>query len=403
METTSSRRIAYLAVIGTGIAIVGAAAELPDGGNLPGSPGIFGALGPGAGTASGWLQVDNALPGFPGGAGNAGLFHGGGNLPGSPDGPNLEVAPQPQAEGTGYFPGSPIIIKSDDYMHWLQSRVDGPVWEAAPTPPPRADNDPGSPLALECLKGVTKCGAIAIVTGTTPAGAFGVVGCCAKEMIGASLEKLAVNLTEKLFEPPKPEPEPPKPPEPQPEPPKPPEPGEGSEDSRMTIDYTPHPDCRYEGCICEFQEWPCLDPDGPRPTEGLASKETAIESTGNAIATSIREFGIPVTIIPNAQAQFGDRLGVDAGYATQLFFVSPESGGLNNMVNYRNAEMDASWAGARVGADSGALDAMLVEIQDIPMSYGFGAPVVEHAKQRDYSDRFEGMQWPTYNSIRFFD
>ena len=87
---------------------------------------------------------------------------------------------------------------------------------------------------------------------------------------------------------------------------------------------------------------------------------------------------------PIPQTQYGDRqlvkrdlpfaindqekpIGVDAGYATQLFFVSPESGGLNNMVNYRNADMDAIWAKARVESDTAARDAMLAEIQDTLM------------------------------------
>lgn len=152
----------------------------------------------------------------------------------------------------------------------------------------------------------------------------------------------------------------------------------------------------------------------------VSEKETTLGPTVNAIATSMREVGFPVTLNPIPQTQYGDRqlvkrdlpfavndqekpIGVDAGYATQLFFVSPESGGLNNMVNYRNAEMDAIWAGARVEADSAARDAMLVEIQDILMNDVVWAPVVEYATQWAYSDRVKGMQWHADNSIRFFD
>ena len=152
----------------------------------------------------------------------------------------------------------------------------------------------------------------------------------------------------------------------------------------------------------------------------VSEKETTLGPTVNAIATSMREVGFPVTLNPIPQTQYGDRqlvkrdlpfavndqekpIGVDAGYATQLFFVSPENGGLNNMVNYRNAGMDAVWAGARIEADSGARDAMLVEIQDILMNDVVWAPVVEYATQWAYSDRVKGMQWHADNSIRFFD
>ncbi|NKB26138.1 MAG: hypothetical protein GKR99_00625 [Rhodobacteraceae bacterium] len=116
----------------------------------------------------------------------------------------------------------------------------------------------------------------------------------------------------------------------------------------------------------------------------VSEKETTLGPIVNAISTAMREIGFPVTLNPIPQTQYGDRqlvkrdlpfaindqekpIGVDAGYATQLFFVSPESGGLNNMVNYRNADMDAIWAKARVESDTAARDAMLAEIQDTLM------------------------------------
>ena len=134
----------------------------------------------------------------------------------------------------------------------------------------------------------------------------------------------------------------------------------------------------------------------------------------------MREIGFPVTLNPIPQTQYGDRqlvkrdlpfavndqekpIGVDAGYATQLFFVSPESGGLNNMVNYRNAEMDGIWSNARIEADSTARDALLVDIQEILMRDVVWAPVVEYATQWAYSDQVKGMQWHADNSVRFVD
>ncbi len=152
----------------------------------------------------------------------------------------------------------------------------------------------------------------------------------------------------------------------------------------------------------------------------VSEKETTLGPVVNSIATAMREVGFPVTLNPIPQTQYGDRqlvkrdlpfaindqekpIGVDAGYATQLFFVSPENGGLNNMVNYRNAEMDAIWAGARVEGDTATRNSMLVEIQDILMRDVVWAPVVEYATQWAYSDSVKGMQWHADNSVRFFD
>ena len=152
----------------------------------------------------------------------------------------------------------------------------------------------------------------------------------------------------------------------------------------------------------------------------VSEKETTLGPIVNAIATAMREAGFPVTLNPIPQTQYGDRqlvkrdlpfavndqekpIGVDAGYATQLFFVSPENGGLNNMVNYRNADMDAIWAKARVESDGASRDAMLIEIQDILMRDVVWAPVVEYSTQWAYSDGVSGMQWHADNSVRFFD
>ena len=152
----------------------------------------------------------------------------------------------------------------------------------------------------------------------------------------------------------------------------------------------------------------------------VAEKETTLGPIVNAIATAMREIGFPVTLNPIPQTQYGDRqlvkrdlpfavndqekpIGVDAGYAVQLFFVSPEAGGLNNMVNYRNAEMDARWSEARVEPDPAARDAMLATIQDTLMSDVVWAPVVEYNTQWAFSESLKGLQWHPDNSVRFFD
>ncbi len=152
----------------------------------------------------------------------------------------------------------------------------------------------------------------------------------------------------------------------------------------------------------------------------VAEKESVLGPTVNIIQTALREIGIPVTLDPLPQTQYGDRqlvkrdlpfaindqekpIGVDAGYAVQLFFVSADKGGLNNMVNYSNAIVDDTWAMARVEPDTAARDAMLVDIQNQLLADVAWLPIVEYQTQWAFSDSLSGMRWHPDNSIRFVD
>ncbi len=152
----------------------------------------------------------------------------------------------------------------------------------------------------------------------------------------------------------------------------------------------------------------------------VAEKETTLGPTVNIIQTALREIGIPASLNPMPQTQYGDRqlvkrdlpfaindqekpIGVDAGYAVQLFFVSTDKGGLNNMVNYSSAMVDDTWAKARVEPDTGARDAMLADIQGQLMADVAWLPVVEYKTQWAFSDRLKGMRWHPDNSVRFHD
>ncbi|MBM1221414.1 ABC transporter substrate-binding protein [Ponticoccus sp. SC2-23] len=152
----------------------------------------------------------------------------------------------------------------------------------------------------------------------------------------------------------------------------------------------------------------------------VAEKESTLGPIVNVIQTALREVGIPATLDPIPQTQYGDRqlvrrdlpfavndqekpIGVDAGYAIQLFFVSPENGGLNNMVNYRNADLDAMWAEARVDPDTASRDATLAQIQDMLAADVTWLPVVEYRTQWAFNDRISGLKWYPDNSIRYTD
>ena len=152
----------------------------------------------------------------------------------------------------------------------------------------------------------------------------------------------------------------------------------------------------------------------------VSEKESTLGPIVNTIQTALREVGIPATLDPIPQTQYGDRqlvkrdlafavndqekpIGVDAGYAVQLFFVSPEKGGLNNMVNYRNAEVDDMWAKARVDADAANRDGILKTIQEKIAADVAWLPVVEYRTQWAYKNTISGLKWYPDNSIRYRD
>lgn len=152
----------------------------------------------------------------------------------------------------------------------------------------------------------------------------------------------------------------------------------------------------------------------------VAEKESTLGPIVNIIQTALRDVGIPVTLDPIPQTQYGDRqlvkrdlpfavndqekpIGVDAGYATQLFFVSPEAGGLNNMVNYRNPELDALWASARVDGNPETRAATITQIQEILARDVTWLPIVEYQTQWAFRSNISGMTWYPDNVVRYFD
>jgi peptide/nickel transport system substrate-binding protein len=152
----------------------------------------------------------------------------------------------------------------------------------------------------------------------------------------------------------------------------------------------------------------------------VAEKESTLGPIVNIIQTSLREVGIPATLDPIPQTQYGDRqlvkrdlpfavndqekpIGVDAGYAIQLFFVSADKGGLNNMVNYSSAMVDDTWAKARVEPDMAKRTEMVGQIQDQLAADVAWLPIVEYKTQWAHSDKLSGLRWYPDNSLRYVD
>jgi peptide/nickel transport system substrate-binding protein len=152
----------------------------------------------------------------------------------------------------------------------------------------------------------------------------------------------------------------------------------------------------------------------------VAEKESTLGPIVNIMQSALREIGLPVSLNPIPQTQYGDRqlvkrdlpfavndqekpVGVDAGYAIQLFFVSPGAGGLNNMVNFENTEVDQLWSQARGEGNADARTQLLGQIQDILSDNVAWLPVVEYKTQWAFSDKLKGLRWYPDNSIRYSD
>jgi len=152
----------------------------------------------------------------------------------------------------------------------------------------------------------------------------------------------------------------------------------------------------------------------------VSEKESTLGPIVNILQSSFRAIGMPATLNPIPQTQYGDRqlvkgdlpfavndqekpIGVDAGYAVQLFFVTKGRGGLYNMANYSNSKVDDLWAKARVEPDTKVRDQLLAEIQDQLAADVAWAPVVEYKTQWAMSSKLTGLRWYPDNSIRFFD
>jgi len=152
----------------------------------------------------------------------------------------------------------------------------------------------------------------------------------------------------------------------------------------------------------------------------VAEKESTLGPIATTIQANLADVGVTVQLDPIPQSQYGDRqlvkkdlqfalndqekpIGVDAGYATLLFFVSSEAGGLNNMVNYSNPEVDSLFATAKVESDETARDATLAAIQDILMRDVVWLPVVERKTQWAFDSRISGITWHPDNSLRWYD
>ena len=150
----------------------------------------------------------------------------------------------------------------------------------------------------------------------------------------------------------------------------------------------------------------------------VSEKQDQLQPIATALQTALRDIGVEIELAPIPQTQYGDRqlvlrdlpfaindqekpIAPDAGYAVQLFFVSADLGGLNNMVNYSNPAVDELWLEqAKVEQDQAQRDEYLAEIQDILMEEVAWLPLVVWESQVAFAEDVTGWAYDPGNTVR---
>jgi peptide/nickel transport system substrate-binding protein len=149
-------------------------------------------------------------------------------------------------------------------------------------------------------------------------------------------------------------------------------------------------------------------------------REAAMGPTAVVIQSALRAAGIPIQLNPIPETIYADRalakkdmplsmndtsrpLGIDAGFATQLFFASVDKGGISNFSRYSNATVDELWLKAKVEPDEQKRNAILAEIQELVADDVYWVSLAEYKLQYAFRDDIEGLTLQPGQHIRWAD
>jgi peptide/nickel transport system substrate-binding protein len=150
-------------------------------------------------------------------------------------------------------------------------------------------------------------------------------------------------------------------------------------------------------------------------------KENILGPAATIIQTEMKKIGIPVVLNPIPQSQFSDRelvkkdlplalidhskpIGIEAGYAIQLLYVSREKGGISNYSLYSNPDVDRMWLeNAKEEGDDAKRNDVMAQIQEIVMKEVVIAPIAETKLQWAMSDKLSGVGFHPEQALRFYD
>ena len=149
-------------------------------------------------------------------------------------------------------------------------------------------------------------------------------------------------------------------------------------------------------------------------------REPAMGPAAIVIQSALRAAGVPITLNPIPESVYADRalskkdmplamndtsraIGVDAGFATQLFFASVDKGGISNFSRYSNSEVDEIWSRAKVEPDEMKRNALLAEIQEIVAEDVYWISLAEYKIQYAFRDYIEGPTLQPGQYLRWSD
>jgi peptide/nickel transport system substrate-binding protein len=97
-------------------------------------------------------------------------------------------------------------------------------------------------------------------------------------------------------------------------------------------------------------------------------------------------------------------IGVEAGYAIQLLYVSRDKGGLSNYSLYSNDDVDKMWLeSAKNEPDDTKRNNVMAQIQEILMKEVAIAPVAENRLQWAMTDKVSGVGFHPEQALRWHD
>lgn len=160
--------------------------------------------------------------------------------------------------------------------------------------------------------------------------------------------------------------------------------------------------------------------DGSLKLTYISESESTLGPIVTQMKADLAAIGVEIQLDPIPQTQFGDRvlvkrdlpffindnekpIGVDAGYATLLFFVSTAQGGLNNMVNYSSEVVDNLWLEAKNEPDVAVRNEVLAQVQRQLQEDVAWAPIVQYDNQWLSAPGLSGLVLHPDNSVRFND
>lgn len=150
----------------------------------------------------------------------------------------------------------------------------------------------------------------------------------------------------------------------------------------------------------------------------VAEKQDQLQPLATLVQTALKRVGVNIALAPIPQSDYGKRqlvtkdlpfaiddqekpIAADAGYAIQLFFVSGAKGGLNNMMNYSNSQVDDLWLNnAKIDPNVSSRNATLGRIQDLIMDDVAWIPLVEWKTQVATTSNLTDYAFDPDNSIR---